>query len=204
MPKLVQEDPPEWLESAVTALSAGLTLAVATDTVWGVVADPGRRAAVERLHAQKRRPLGKVVQVLCADAAAAGRFAAPEVAEQAAWSRLHTLWPGALTMVVPAAPGCPAWLVQAGQVGLRVPTGKELNALLRACGGALAASSLNVAGEDPALTFAQAGRLALADLTLPGPDAPGVASTVYDLAARRVLRAGAVDEATIAAVLRKG
>lgn len=204
MEECVREDPSEWLESAVSALRAGLTVALSTDTVWGIAADPERREGVERLYAQKRRPQSKAVQLLCADAATAARFVAPELAREAAWSRLQTLWPGALTMVVPAAPGCPAWLVQGGRVGLRVPAGEQLGALLRACGGALAASSLNLAGEEPALTFARAERLNLADLTLPGPDAPGVASTVYDLAERRVLRVGAVDEATIAAALWHG
>ena len=200
-PEPAREGPPEWLGHAETALRSGLTVALATDTVWGVAADPARRAAVERLHAQKRRPLTKVVQLLCADADAAARFAAPGALGQSAWPRLATLWPGALTVVVPAAPDCPAWLVQGGRVGLRVPAGKQLGALLTACGGALAASSLNVAGEAPARTFEQAQQLGIADLILPGPDAPGDASTVYDLAARRVLRAGALDERVIRAAL---
>ena len=186
-----QPERPRVLDAA-RAVKRGLSVAFSTDTVWGLGADPHDETAVERLYILKRRPAEKGLQVLCADDDTARRFARIEGDVASRFARLVAFWPGALTMVVPASDTCPEWLTRDGKVGVRVPASADARALLRACGGALASTSLNPSGDPPAYSYAQALALGLADVVLPGEDAAGQASTVYDVVMRQVLRHGAV------------
>lgn len=175
---------------ALDALAAGRTVAFSTDTVWGIGCDPRQPEAIERLYAQKGREAAKALQVLCADRAVAETWVSPSALTSPEWAALSALWPGALTLVVEAAPTTPAWLVRDGKVGLRVPGSAEVRAWLTAAGGALASSSLNRSGEPPAASYEEAVELGLADVVLPGARTFGTASTVFDVTARRVLREG--------------
>ncbi len=60
---------------AVDLLRAGGIVALPTDTVYGIAADMALPDAIERLYAAKRRPPGKAVAVLLADAAQAEGWA---------------------------------------------------------------------------------------------------------------------------------
>lgn len=185
------------LVRAAGEITRGHTVALSTETVWGLTARFDQEVAVRRIYTQKGRPGDKALQLLCASSEVARRFASLDAAAEKLWSRLAVFWPGALTLVVPASARCPAWLVQQGGVGLRVPASPLACRLLEGCGGALVGTSLNRSGEAPVTTYAQALALGLADFVLPGPDALGVASTVYHLGERRVLRAGALGEAQL-------
>lgn len=180
------------LQEAREAVMAGLTVAFSTDTVWGLGVRPDDAAAVERVFVQKGRPQDKVLQVLCADASAVARLVDIPASLHDDWRRVTALWPGALTLVVPASAACPAWLVKDGKVGVRMPNSPEACDLLAACGGLLAATSLNRSGEPSVYTFEAARSVAIADVVLPGADAGQLASTVFDVPLRRVLREGAL------------
>ena len=116
-----------------------------------------------------------------------------------AWQRLaQRHWPGALTLVVPAALERVAPLHPGGQsIGLRVPACGQARELLR-LSGPLATTSANRSGEDPCLSaeeagerFPQVARLGPA----PWPEPLGQASTVLRWCASgdwQVLRHGAV------------
>lgn len=189
------------LDRALAVLQAGGVLGVPTDTVWGLVADPDQEAAVDHLYVLKGREEGKPVQVLCADVTEARCWAALTPALSGGFERLNRFWPGALTLVVPASGRCPAWLQSAGQVGLRVPAGDALSALFGAFGGALAGTSLNRSGQPAARIRAEAAALGLAPLLWAGEAGGAPASTVYELATGRVLRAGGVSETDLRGAL---
>lgn len=187
----MQEDWTHEVGRAARVLAAGGVVGYPTETVWGLATLPGH---AERLFALKGRDPDKPVQVSCADAQAAR----PLTLLGAAFGALAGLWPGPVTLVLPASPACPPALAPGGWVGVRVPDHPVALALLRAGGGILATTSLNPSGEGAARTLDQARAYGLADLLLPdgGVPASGRASTVVrvwpDRREVEVLREGAV------------
>ena len=116
---------------AAKVLAAGGLVALPTDTVYGLVADPSRPDATERICAAKGRERSKPVAYLVADARAAARIAGtwPRLARKLA--RIY--WPGALTVVVKGA-------------GLRVPASQLVRALAARMGGSILGTSANRSG----------------------------------------------------------
>lgn len=181
---------------AAVALRAGAVVGVPTDTVYGLAVVPVA-AAVGALYELKGRPSGRPIALLVASAAHAERVA---VLAPAARRLLDRYWPGALTIVAPAAVALPSWVgdPEKGTVGVRMPDHAGLLDLLAET-GPLAVTSANLSGEPPALDDAEARRLfgdAVAGY-VPGRCPGGTASTVVDVTGPEpvVLRPGPVDVA---------
>ncbi len=163
--------PPE----AANALRYGKVALVPTETVVGLVAaEPGLR----RIHEIKGRDPGKPVALLCASAEEA--FALATDVTPLARKLASLYWPGPLTLV----------LNRAGEetVGVRVPAGQVVRAVLAAYGEPLYATSANLSGEpapkgleevDPRVSKA-------VDLVVEGEPGSGEASAVVDLTGARV------------------
>jgi L-threonylcarbamoyladenylate synthase len=189
---------PTGIARAADLLRSGELVAFPTDTVYGIGSRTGDPEALARLFAAKRRDPEKAVPWLVATAAEAVRagFRADDRAVRLA----ERYWPGALTLVLPAAEG-PA--TQA----FRVPAHEVALALLEAA-GPLSVSSANRSGEpetldadDVAIAFADSGE---PSAILDGGRVPGgVASSVLDLSVprARLLREGAVSRAEIEALI---
>ncbi len=196
---------PDTLDRALAMLRAGEPIAFPTDTVYGVGAAALDAAAVLRLYAVKRRPLAQAIALLIADEADLDLVAAtvPPPAR-----RLARLWPGALTLVVPAAPRLPPELLAGGAtVAVRLPDHDWLRALIRGLGAPLAATSANRhGGRDPQTAADVAAQLGDAlPLIVDGGPTPGpVPSTIVDCMgdAPRLLRAGALAWERVVAALR--
>jgi L-threonylcarbamoyladenylate synthase len=196
----------ERIEQAAAALRAGRLVAFPTETVYGLGAIATDDHAVARIFAAKRRPRFNPLIVHVADLAAARALARwNDLAERLA----ERFWPGALTLVLPRAPGCPiSELASAGgpTLALRWPAHPLARALLEATALPVAAPSANPAGRISATT-AQHVRAGLGDaveLILDGGPCPiGLESTVLDVsgAAPRLLRPGGVTRAALEALL---
>ena len=154
-----------------------------TDTVYGIhgVAPD----AMHALRALKGRDARKPFLLLMADTAAVERYIEAEVPPE-----LARLWPGALTLVLPARVG--------GTVAVRVPRPPWLRAMLRDVERPLFSTSANPPGAAPA----RSGRQVRAwfgcriDLIVDdGVVADSPPSTLVDATGSqaRVLRLGAVD-----------
>jgi L-threonylcarbamoyladenylate synthase len=186
---------PDTLDRALALLRAGEPIGVPTDTVYGVAAAALDAAAVLRLYAVKRRPLTQAIPLLIADELDLGQVAAsiPPAAR-----RLARLWPGALTLVLPAAPQLPPELLAGGAtVAVRLPGHDWLRSLIRALGAPLAATSANLHGQrDPQTGADVAAQLGdVLPLIVDGGPTPGpVPSTIVDCTGSelRLLRAGAL------------
>jgi L-threonylcarbamoyladenylate synthase len=134
------------IAEAARLIIAGETVAVPTETVYGLAADATNALAVARIYKAKGRPSFNPLIIHVSDLAAAreiGEFSreAVKLADE------H--WPGPLTLVVPLRAGAEiASLVTAGlpNVGLRVPDHPAMQALLRASERPLAAPSSNASG----------------------------------------------------------
>lgn len=192
----MKPDNDETRRLAAYAIARGGVVAFRTDTFYGLGADPFNRHALRTINDLKGRE-GKPVLVLVGDEGAAGRLSADE-------SRLFRLvaarhWPGALTLVVKASHGrLPDELTAGtGTVGIRLPRDEDVRAFVRACGGALTATSANPTGAPPARTAAEVhayfnGKLDL--IVDGGPARTDRPSTVLDVTGEpaRLLREGVV------------
>jgi L-threonylcarbamoyladenylate synthase len=182
----------EILASAVDALRSGLIVGVPTDTVYGIGADPFCESAVAALFATKGRPGIKPIPILVASIWQARLLAA---VDERAGEAAARYWPGPLTLVLPRAPGMPAWVgdPERDTVGVRVPDHPGALALLKAF-GPVAVTSANRTGEGPPSDDegARAAFGGLVAVYLPGAGAGLAASTVVDLSGPEpvVLRQG--------------
>jgi L-threonylcarbamoyladenylate synthase len=144
---------PDRLLAATAAVRAGAVVAVPTDTVYGLAADPRQEAARRALFDLKGRPEHLALPVLVADLRAALELTAPGAAGRRLTALAARFWPGALTVVVPVAPAAGLLLGGDGStVGLRCPAHALLRRLLEGT-GPLAVTSANRHGE-PACTTA--------------------------------------------------
>ncbi|MGB7922103.1 MAG: L-threonylcarbamoyladenylate synthase [Pyrinomonadaceae bacterium] len=177
-------------------IAAGGVIAFRTDTFYGLGADPFNAEALRAIKALKGRDDGKPILVVVSDVAGVERFMAARTRLFEVVSGRH--WPGALTLVVPARRDAPEELTAgSGTVGVRLPDDDEVRALVRACGGALTATSANLAGEPPPRTAHQVALSfpkGLALIVDGGEARGGKPSTVLDVsgAIPRLIREGAV------------
>jgi L-threonylcarbamoyladenylate synthase len=193
------------VEEACRLILAGQTVAVPTETVYGLAADATNEAAVRRVYEAKGRPAFNPLIVHVRDLAQAeeiGRFGDAARALALAW------WPGPLTLVLPLREsGGLAPIVTAGlaTVALRCPAHEAMQALLRACGRPLAAPSANASGgisptrADHVVKTLE-GRI---PLVIDGGETElGLESTIVavDGGGIRLLRPGPVDFAELAAL----
>ena len=196
---------PAGLAVAADILRRGGLVAFPTETVYGLGGDAGSAEAVAGIYAAKERPRFNPLIAHVGDLDAArgqGDFGLD------ALTLARAFWPGPLTLVVPAAPGCTVSdLARAGlaSVALRVPAHPVARALIAAAGVPVAAPSANRSGRVSPTTSAHVhddldGRI---DAVLDGgATAVGVESTVVScLGAPTLLRPGGVARDAIEAVL---
>ncbi|HET9051326.1 MAG TPA: L-threonylcarbamoyladenylate synthase [Candidatus Dormibacteraeota bacterium] len=187
---------------AADRIAAGGVVAIATDTVYGLVCDPRSAGAVDRIYAVKRRPGALELGLLGATAEDLGRCGAMDARARALAA---ALWPGALSIIVPVRPDAGLAVPRAGRtVSLRVPAGAVARELLGRT-GPLASTSANRHGE-PAATTAAECVAALGDEidgVLDGGRSAGEGSTIIDLTGDppRLLRAGPISADVLAAHL---
>ncbi|MGA7563949.1 MAG: L-threonylcarbamoyladenylate synthase [Desulfobaccales bacterium] len=185
-------------------LSAGGLLALPTETFYALAVNPFDGAALARLYGVKARPLGNPVLVLIS-----GPEMLPQVALPAppAYQLLAPLWPGPLTLILPARPDLPPLLTGGtGAIGVRQPGHILIRRLLAALGFPVTGTSANRSGQPP---LATAAAVALemgeeVDLILDaGPTPGGRPSTVVDLTVSppRLVRAGAISTDTLKEVI---
>jgi L-threonylcarbamoyladenylate synthase len=194
------------LRDAVAALTAGRLVVYPTETVYGLGADAMSPTGLAALLDLKGRSGKKGLSVLVADLDSAGPLLAAEPpAEALALAR--ALWPGPLTLVLPAACSLPAQLVGAnGGVGLRCSPDPLAAALVRDFGRPITATSANPSGW-PAATDVEAARAYFGDRVAcyldGGPRRASTASTVVEfLKGRAILRrAGAVEARRLASIV---
>lgn len=205
MSSRVLRDDDDGRAEAIGVLRAGGIVALPTDTVYGIAVALATPHGIERLFHVKRRPPEKAIALLLADQAQAAELG--EVSPAAA-ALAAALWPGPLTLVLPARPDprLPEVLgAGTASVGVRLPDHPAPRALAAAV-GPLPTTSANLSGRpdplDAATVVDELGDGV--DLVLDGGRTPGSRpSTVVDLTVDPpvVLRVGLIDEARIRAVL---
>ena len=164
---------PERIAEAAGVLRAGGVVAFATDTLYGLAADPRSDEAVTKLFALKGRDAAAAIPLIASgfeQAAEAGQFGPREAL------LAHAFWPGPLSIVVDARPGISPLVLGGGTtVAVRVPAHRVALALAGAFGYCITATSANPSGaRAPADAAAiDPGLAAAVDLLLDSGPAPG-------------------------------
>jgi L-threonylcarbamoyladenylate synthase len=189
------------------ALADGRVVAIATETFIGLLADPERPGAIDRIFSMKGRDAAKGVALLVPNHELWRGLLAeppPELAETFAGA----YWPGPMTLALPARAGLDPRLMVDGTVGVRLPGTSAAADLVRAYGAPLTATSANRSGTPPArhpdeVRRAFADAIAVGDLLVVDEEAPGGAPSTVVLLQKntyRVVRPGVLDEEALARV----
>jgi L-threonylcarbamoyladenylate synthase len=189
---------PEAIAEAAALIAAGQTVAMPTETVYGLAADATNGQAVARVYEAKGRPSFNPLIVHVPGLDEARRIGRLDAQAEALAER-H--WPGPLTLVVPLCDDSGiASLVTAGlpTIAVRVPAHPAMRDLLAATGRPLAAPSANASGRisPTRATHVRAslgGRIPL--IVDDGATAHGLESTIVAATggALRLLRPGPID-----------
>ncbi len=195
-----EQPAPEAIERAAAILRRGEVVAVPTDALYVLIADPMNLNAVGRVFMAKGREPQRSLPLLVSD-----MVMAEELAKELS-SRFYLLarrfWPGPLTIIVPAAAKVPLRVTgNTGRLALRQSRSKVANALLEWLGQPLIATSANISGQPTCRSGievfgAMDGRVAL---VLDGGTRAGEGSTTVDITEPywKVIKEGAVTEQDI-------
>jgi L-threonylcarbamoyladenylate synthase len=141
-------------EIARRLLSGELAI-LPTDTLPGLHCLATAEDAVARIRDIKGRDADKPLLVLCADSETALQLV--EHADARVQDYLDRCWPGPFTLIFKASSGTPQAAVSTeGSVAIRVPDDHWLMALLHSLDAPLISTSVNRAGEAPAVDMVSA------------------------------------------------
>ena len=182
---------PDVVFRAVMLLEEGEVIAGPSDTVYGFLGRPSRPEAIDTLRRLKGRagPFIHLVHSLESARSLAGPVPEPM------WERIGRVWPGPVTVVLPARAG--------GTIALRMPNLTLLVAIMSGVGEPLLSTSANPAGAPPPVSATEVlGVLAQDAVPLlldGGTAASREPSTLVDLSGKsaRVLRHGVGDPAPL-------
>jgi L-threonylcarbamoyladenylate synthase len=200
----IENDSAKDLARAAAILQAGGTVALPTETVYGLGANALDEQAVARIFEAKERPGWDPLIVHVSDRAMLDRVASiPADSLQRVERLIAAFWPGPLTLLLPRTSAVPD-AVTAGRVlvGVRMPAHPVARELIRLAGIPIAAPSANRFGRISPTTAAHVfqdldGRI---DAVLDGGSTRvGIESTVLAVieTPMRIYRPGAITEAMI-------
>jgi L-threonylcarbamoyladenylate synthase len=193
------------IERAAAAVRRGEVVAIPTDALYTLVADPLNLHAVGRVFAAKGRETQRSLPLLVSDL-----MMAEELAREVS-PRFYLLarrfWPGPLTIIAPASERVPLKVTgNTGRLALRQSRSKVANALLERLNQPLIATSANLSGQPTCTTGIEVFGVmdSRVDLVLDAGPATGGGATTVDITEPywRVIREGAILEKEIAEVLK--
>jgi L-threonylcarbamoyladenylate synthase len=202
----VEQPSEEAVERAAAVIRRGEVIAIPTEALYTLVADPFNLRAVGQVFAAKGRESQRSLPLLVSDILMAEDLAA-EVN-----SRFYILarhfWPGPLTLIVPASAKVPLKVTgNTGRLAVRQSKSKLANALLEYLDQPLISTSANMSGQPTCRRGIEVfgtmdGRVSL---VLDGGLCTGEGSTTVDITEPywRVIKMGSVEEKEIAACLKR-
>lgn len=205
--RAIKKDGAQTRARAAEIIASGGIIAFRTDTFYGLGVDPKNARSVRAVRELKGRQASrKPVLIVISDAEEAKRFVA--VDSPAFEILIKRFWPGALTIIGHAKPDVPEELTAGtSTLGVRLPDDETVRGLVRACGGALTATSANPTGELPARTAAEVAHYfpGEIDLIVDGGETHALQpSTVVDVSASeaRLVREGLISRRVLEETLR--
>ena len=194
------------LRYAAEKLLHGEVIAIPTDTVYGLAADPFNLSAVEEIYRVKGRPDERALPILV-NSLDQAMLLSREVPRN--FLRLaEEFWPGALTLVVDASHRLPLKVTaNTGRIALRWPRCEVVARLIEELDGPLTGTSANLSGS-PACTAAEQVLAQLGDrlhlILDAGETKSPTPSTIVELHGEKwkLLRDGAISAKEIEAALK--
>ena len=194
----------EALDRAAAAVRAGKIVAIPTDALYTLVADPFSLRAVRQVYQAKGRQNHRALPVLVRDA-----LMVEELAREIS-PRFRVLarrfWPGLLTMILPASSGVPLRATgNTGRLAVRQANSVVTDELIARLNQPLVATSANISGMPTCRTGIEVfgmmdGRV---DLILDGGACEGIGASTVDITEPewRMIKEGAITERDISECL---
>src|SRR5216110_2801588 len=185
------DDPaPDAIERAAAMLRKGRVVAIPTDALYTLVADPYNLRAVSRVFVAKGRDLHRSLPLLINDSLMAEDLA-------------RHFWPGPLTIIVRASPAVPLRVTgNTGRLALRQSRSAVANALVTQLNQPLISTSANISGQPTCRSGIDVfgtmdGRI---DMVLDGGLCTGAGATTVDVTEPnwRLVKEGAIQNKEIA------
>jgi L-threonylcarbamoyladenylate synthase len=202
-----EEPQPEALERAAAAVRRGKVVAIPTDALYTLVADPYNLRAVTGVFKAKGREPNRALPILIRDTMMAEELASE--LNNRFFLLARRFWPGPLTVIVPAASKIPLKVTgNTGRLALRHARSKVADMLITLLNQPLISTSANISGNPTCRSGIDVfgmmdGRV---DLVLDGGRCTGAGSTTVDITEPywRMIKEGAVSEKEIAECLQPG
>jgi L-threonylcarbamoyladenylate synthase len=200
------EDPqPEALERAAAAVRRGKVVAIPTDALYTLVADPFNLRAVTGVFQAKGREPHRALPILIRDSMMAEELASE--LNNRFFILARRFWPGPLTVIVPAAAKIPLKVTgNTGRLALRHARSPVADKLITLLNQPLISTSANISGHPTCHSGIDVfgmmdGRV---DLVLDGGTCVGEGSTTVDITEPywRMIKEGAISEKEIAECLK--
>jgi L-threonylcarbamoyladenylate synthase len=200
-----EQPQPEVIERAAAAIRRGKVVAIPTDALYTLVADPFNLRAVAAVFRAKGRETHQSLPLLVADVIAAEDLASE--LNNRFFILARRFWPGPLTIIVPASARVPLKVTgNTGRLALRQTRAKIANDLIAALNQPLISTSANISGSPTCRSGIDVfgmmdGRL---DLVLDGGTCTGAGATTVDITEPywKLIKQGAIEEKEIAEVLQ--
>jgi L-threonylcarbamoyladenylate synthase len=200
-----EEPQPEILERAAAAVRRGRVVAIPTDALYTLVADPFNLRAVTQVFQAKGREPHRSLPILVRDIMMAEELAGE--LNNRFYILARRFWPGPLTLIVPASCKIPLKVTgNTGRLALRQSKSKITTQLLKMLNEPLISTSANISSHPTCRSGIEVfgmmdGRV---DLVLDGGVCSGQGATTVDITEPywKVIRSGAIEEKEIAECLQ--
>ncbi len=194
----------ESIERAADCVRRGEVVAIPTDALYMLVADPFNLHAVGKVFVAKGREVHRSLPILVSDLMMAEELS-PTLTTRFYLLARH-FWPGPLTIIVPASARVPLKVTgNTGRLAMRQPRSAVATAILEKLSQPLISTSANISGQPTCRSGIDVfgtmdGRLAL---VLDGGMCPGSPGTTVDITEPlwRVIKEGAISTRDIAECL---
>ena len=200
-----EEPQPEVIERTAATVRRGGVVAIPTDALYVLVADPFHLAAVVKVFRAKGRSLHRPLPLLVGDLIMAEDLAAE--LNNRFFILARRFWPGPLTIIVPASAKVPLKVTSnTGRLALRQSRSKLASQLIAMLNQPVVATSANISSHPTCRSGIEVfgmmdGRV---DLVLDGGALTGIGATTVDITDPdwRLIRSGAIEEKDIADCLQ--
>jgi len=190
---------------AAAAIRRGSVVAIPSDALYTLVADPLNLHAIGRVFEAKGREVQRSLPLLVDDLVMAEELAKDLPARFYLLAR--RFWPGPLTIIAPASSRVPLKVTgNTGRLAMRQSRSKVATALIEKLSQPLIATSANISGQPTCASGIEVfgtmdGRI---DLVLDAGRITGSGATTVDVTEPywRLIREGAIPEREIAEVLK--
>jgi L-threonylcarbamoyladenylate synthase len=194
------------IERAAALIRKGRVVAIPSDALYTLIADPLNLHAVGRVFVAKGREIHRSLPLLVSDVVMAEELAKEITIRFFLLAR--RFWPGPLTIITPASAKVPLKVTgNTGRLAIRQSKSQVVSSLLEILNQPLISTSANISGQPTCRSGIEVfgmmdGRV---DLILDGGLCAGPGSTTVDITEPywKVIKSGAVSEKEIAECLEK-